>query len=1580
MADQDVNQDANATEENGEPQAPASDVADQLHIAGKGFDALDDGTERGNDEPPAEDDVFGNANVQSGRRNTFEQMVEGQAPEGDTLSDQTPIPAGDYQGSEPDSAVDADFEAPQPAGPSAPGAPNAETPGSAARGLDEQTAPEDAAPEEDAAPRGNAAAPAEGAAAPQAQANAAPQAANAAPLTDIEAPLPDAEAARLTVGPSNGIEDLPLKLDLAVASGDTDGAETLVVTLTAVPAGFAFVNGNGNAVGTASGTSWTFSLAESNDLWLVRPEHWSGDLEIGVEVRSTEITGESVTVTQTLEVHVEAVADAPLLAAEDLALTEGEPVPLNISASLVDADGSESMTVYVAGLPDGATLTHGTRLDAPLTIGGTTLPAGTWAVAPADLGTLGVTLPATWSADLNLQAYAATTEAMNGDAALTGPAPIHIDIGVRAPDVSGTGAGQENTWTDLDLTATVVAADGSETLTVLIEGLPSDAELRRADTGTVLTPGADGTFDVTGLTDQLQVRWMQDGAVAHSDADITLSVRAIVEDSDVGTANESARDTNQTVVPVTVSVAAVADLPAIAAADVGGLENSWIDIPVDTLSITDRDGSESLSVYVEGVPAGAELRLGHGLTAAPISADITLTSATGGASRVLGGDGTTWRIDIPDAHTLSDADLAARLSTLQVRPPENSAADMQLKLVAVTTEANGTADHGQAEQAWAEAAVHVDVGTRAAVVTAPDQTGVEDNWTALADTFVRPDAAGSFTDKTVTVALTGLSDGAILGYDDGAGGFVAFAPAASYDVSDWWNPTTQQIEGLAVRWSAPNASGEISGTFEAVVEDPDMAPGHDADAIGSTPNARGDGTADATRTTASFSVNVIADVDDASVALANSGLEDAGTPEAAGDGIPVTPVITLSGDPSEALDDVVVFRFDAAEAAKGDLTWSGEPALFSVSADGLTYTLASSAFVDDGAGNLVVDPALGALSFVPVEHLHGTVAYDFDFTVRDGDQTRTFSANDGTIEIIAVADDATITTGGSGSEDSLTGPIEVGLTVQLTDIDGSESLTGTIDIAFADGATTPGILRWSDGSAVDAAGENSGRYSIAVTDPHVSLDPATGLYTVNGLVFQPTTDSDADAVYTVSATVVDADNQPRAVTPVDGVIAVAAIADAPTLSGTSDVGGLPGQWVSIGNNLALSDTDGSETLTLYVKGVPADGDLRIAGLPAGITITRLGVGDDAALNSASGFEGDGAPVIGAGDFRITFSDANQIADVRSGLQVYLPEGTSDDLSLDLVAVSTEAMSENANGDYAGQAEQAWTVDTVHVDVGVLAPTMTGATVTGSEAGWTRLDSLQVTLDSRSGTSDKAVTVTLEGVPAAAAVGVVQADGSVVALAPVDAGADPQTYDVSALWEAGRLDELAVAWNDPTASGTIDFTLKTRVEDADFHQGTDPDDLHPGANAAGDGTPDVAEATASISVSVDPVVNAWTIAASDSGYEDATRPNGSDGTIVVNPVITPSADGSESLVDGSVITFDFTAHGDASAGVLAWQPAAPNHAGLFTDNGDGTYTLAASAFADNGQDGLGIDPSLGRLVFTTPPDSDYDGQTVDYAMT
>ncbi|MFA7431239.1 MAG: hypothetical protein WCZ23_13860, partial [Rhodospirillaceae bacterium] len=107
---------------------------------------------------------------------------------------------------------------------------------------------------------------------------------------------------------------------------------------------------------------------------------------------------------------------------------------------------------------------------------------------------------------------------------------------------------------------------------------------------------------------------------------------------------------------------------------------------------------------------------------------------------------------------------------------------------------------------------------------------------------------------------------------------------------------------------------------------------------------------------------------------------------------------------------------------------------------------------------------------------------------------------------------------------------------------------------------------------------------------------------------------------------------------------------------------------------------------------------------------------------------------------------------------------------------------------------------------------------------------------------------------------------------------------------------------------------------------------------------------------------------------------SDGTIVVNPVITPSADGSESLVDGSVITFDFTAHGDASAGVLAWQPAAPEHAGLFTDNGDGTYTLAASAFTDNGQGGLGIDPSLGRLVFTTPPDSDYDGQTVDYAMT
>src|SRR5262249_33503637 len=71
----------------------------------------------------------------------------------------------------------------------------------------------------------------------------------------------------------------------------------------------------------------------------------------------------------------------PHLTVADASGNEGSPIPLTLAASPAVNDGSEVVTVTVSGLPDGATLSHGTAA------------GGVWILAPTDLPGLTVTVP-----------------------------------------------------------------------------------------------------------------------------------------------------------------------------------------------------------------------------------------------------------------------------------------------------------------------------------------------------------------------------------------------------------------------------------------------------------------------------------------------------------------------------------------------------------------------------------------------------------------------------------------------------------------------------------------------------------------------------------------------------------------------------------------------------------------------------------------------------------------------------------------------------------------------------------------------------------------------------------------------------------------------------------------------------------------------------------------------------------------------------------------------------------------------------------------------------------------------------------
>jgi hypothetical protein len=129
-------------------------------------------------------------------------------------------------------------------------------------------------------------------------------------------------------------------------------------------------------------------------------------------------------VTGTVSVAVAAKADAPVLSAPaglsvTTSATGQTTLNLDIAASLVDLDGSESLSVQVAGMPQGVGLSAGTRG-----------ADGTWTLTAAEIPGLKLVLPAGLGATFQLAVTATAREASNGDAAA---ASRVIEVAAKAP-------------------------------------------------------------------------------------------------------------------------------------------------------------------------------------------------------------------------------------------------------------------------------------------------------------------------------------------------------------------------------------------------------------------------------------------------------------------------------------------------------------------------------------------------------------------------------------------------------------------------------------------------------------------------------------------------------------------------------------------------------------------------------------------------------------------------------------------------------------------------------------------------------------------------------------------------------------------------------------------------------------------------------------------------------------------------------------------------------------------------------------------------------------------------------------------
>lgn len=202
--------------------------------------------------------------------------------------------------------------------------------------------------------------------------------------------VPVADAPTLTVVDPTVLEDNVVSLDISAAL--TVPTETLSVTISDIPDGVTINGGtytpNGNV---------TFTPDQLAGATMTTPSHFSGTLDLTVTATSAD-GPDTASVTETLSVTVDAVADGPNLKTPTASGAEDNDIALNISAPFVD-DSETLGAITISGIPDGVTLSAGT-----------VNPDGSVTLTPAELTGLTLTPVHDYSGSFNLTVTASTTD------------------------------------------------------------------------------------------------------------------------------------------------------------------------------------------------------------------------------------------------------------------------------------------------------------------------------------------------------------------------------------------------------------------------------------------------------------------------------------------------------------------------------------------------------------------------------------------------------------------------------------------------------------------------------------------------------------------------------------------------------------------------------------------------------------------------------------------------------------------------------------------------------------------------------------------------------------------------------------------------------------------------------------------------------------------------------------------------------------------------------------------------------------------------------------------------------------------
>ncbi|PWC81944.1 hypothetical protein, partial [Azospirillum sp. TSO5] len=328
---------------------------------------------------------------------------------------------------------------------------------------------------------------------------------------------PVSDTPTLTVTAAQGNEDTAIALTISPALTDTDGSETLSITIAGVPAG-ATLSAGSSVTQPDGTTTWTLTPAQLAGLTITPPSNSDVDFDLTVTAIAKDGVAIEATKSETLHVTVDPVTDTPTLSVTSARGNEDTAIALTISPALTDTDGSESLSIVIAGVPTGATLSAGTHN-----------ADGTWTLTPAQLAGLTITPPSNSDVDFTLTVTAIAKDGVAAEATKSETLRVTVDPVTDTPTLSVTAAqGNEDTAIALTISPALTDTDGSEALSIVIAGVPTGATLSAG------THNADGTWTLTPA----QLTGLTITPPSNSDVDFDLTVTAIAKD---GVATEATK-------------------------------------------------------------------------------------------------------------------------------------------------------------------------------------------------------------------------------------------------------------------------------------------------------------------------------------------------------------------------------------------------------------------------------------------------------------------------------------------------------------------------------------------------------------------------------------------------------------------------------------------------------------------------------------------------------------------------------------------------------------------------------------------------------------------------------------------------------------------------------------------------------------------------------------------------------------------------------------------------------------------------------------------------------------------------------